>query len=86
MVQSINLQTERYIRLQLTLTKSFAVAKAEHRKLLRLCAGRDHELAVQFLVKHIDEAGRKLLHVIAGSRRGAARPGEDAHQRSSAAP
>jgi DNA-binding GntR family transcriptional regulator len=73
MVQSINLQTERYIRLQLTLTKSFAVANAEHRKLLRLCAGRDHDSAVQYLVKHIDEAGRKLLRVIAESRLGTTR-------------
>jgi DNA-binding GntR family transcriptional regulator len=85
-VQSINLQTERYIRLQLTLTKSFAVAKAEHRKLLRLCAGSDHGLAVQYLVKHIDEAGRKLLQVIAASRHGTVRPANDAHQRASAIP
>lgn len=85
MVQAINLQTERYIRMQLTLTKSFAVANAEHRKLLRLCAGRDHDLAVQYLVKHIDEAGRKLLHVIAGSRHGTA-PGGVAPQHPRAAP
>jgi DNA-binding GntR family transcriptional regulator len=86
MVQSINLQTERYIRLQLTLTKSFAVANAEHRKLLRLCAGRDHHSAVQYLVKHIDEAGRKLLRVIADSRHGTVRAGEVAHLRPSATP
>ena len=69
MVQSINVQTERYIRLQLTLTKSFAAAKAEHRKLLRLCAARQAKPAVAFLRKHIDDAGRKLLRVIAESRR-----------------
>lgn len=68
-VQSINVQVERYIRMQLTLTKSFAVAKAEHRKLLRLCASRDGDRAAEYLVKHIEEAGRKLLRVIAESRR-----------------
>ena len=68
-VQSINVQVERYNRIQLTLTKSFATAKAEHRKLLRLCATRDTDQAVEYLMKHIDEAGRKLLRVIAESRR-----------------
>jgi DNA-binding GntR family transcriptional regulator len=68
-VQSINVQVERYNRIQLTLTKSFAIAKAEHRKLLRFCASRDSEQAVEYLMKHIDEAGRKLLRVIAESRR-----------------
>ena len=72
-VQAINVQVERYIRLQLTLTKSFAAAKAEHRRLLRLCASRDSERAVEFLVKHIEEAGRKLLRVIADSRKPAGR-------------
>jgi DNA-binding GntR family transcriptional regulator len=69
MVQAINVQTERYIRLQLTLTKSFAAAKAEHRKLLRLCSAGDTKAAVVYLGKHIDESGRKLLRVIAESRR-----------------
>jgi DNA-binding GntR family transcriptional regulator len=77
-VQSINVQVERYIRMQLTLTKSFAVAKAEHRKLLRFCASRDSDRAVEFLVKHIDESGKKLLRVIAESRRVPGR-GDTAH-------
>jgi hypothetical protein len=36
-------------------------------------------LAVQYLVRHIDEAGRKLLRVIADSRRGTGRASGNPH-------
>jgi DNA-binding GntR family transcriptional regulator len=60
-LQGINFQTDRYIRLQLLLTGAIADAEEEHRELLRLCVARDAESAVLFLRKHISTAGRNLL-------------------------
>ena len=63
-VQGINLQTDRYIRLQLLLTGAVADAEVEHREILRLCEERDAERAVPYLRRHILSAGRNLLAAI----------------------
>jgi len=68
-IQGINLQTARYIQLQLLLTRAFDAAEQEHRELLRLCAARDVTQAVPYLRAHILDAGRNLL---AALRNGAA--------------
>jgi DNA-binding GntR family transcriptional regulator len=60
-LQGINVQTDRYIRLQLLLTGAIADAEDEHRELLRLCAERKVSEAVPFLRKHIRVAGDNLL-------------------------
>ncbi|WP_213878910.1 GntR family transcriptional regulator [Pseudomonas sp. dw_358] len=67
-VQGINVQTDRYIRLQLLLTDGKKEAEVEHRELLRLCEKGDVKTAVEYLRKHIDEAGANLLAVL-GKRR-----------------
>jgi DNA-binding GntR family transcriptional regulator len=60
-VQGINLQTERYIRVHLVMTDGLAEAEAGHRELLRLCALRQSDQAVAFLREHILGAGRSLV-------------------------
>lgn len=62
--QSINLQTERYVRLQLLLTDAVEDAEVDHREILRLCEARDAEHAVAYLRKHILDAGRQLLDAL----------------------
>ena len=68
-VQSINVQTDRYIRLGLFLDKDSSVgAEAEHRELLSLCANGKTRDAVAYLRTHIIHAGESLLRVLAESR------------------
>jgi DNA-binding GntR family transcriptional regulator len=67
-LQSVNLQTERYIRLHLLLTDGLGVAEREHRELLRLCALRATEQAVAFLNEHILGTGRALLLALRNHR------------------
>jgi DNA-binding GntR family transcriptional regulator len=68
LVQSINIQTDRYIRLQLLLTHAIADAEKEHREILRLCVARDVKRAVPYLRRHILDAGKSLLVAIGQSR------------------
>ena len=67
LVQGINVQTDRYIRLQLQLAGAAAVADAEkeHREILRLCEGRDKG-AVGFLRRHVLNAGKNLIVALKG--------------------
>jgi len=52
-IEGINIQTDRFIRLQLVLTDgAIATAEKEHRELLRLCAEHDPS-AIDFLRQHI---------------------------------
>jgi DNA-binding GntR family transcriptional regulator len=63
-VQSINTLTERYLRIQLSLTRDFAEAQAEHRQLLQLYrAGRAKE-AGAFVERHILSAKRALMEAM----------------------
>ena len=68
LIQTVNIQTDRYIRLQLLMTDAIAGAEAEHRELLRLCAAREVKPAVAFLRKHIRDAGANLVQAISASR------------------
>lgn len=63
-VQSINVQTDRYIRLQLLLTAGKKEAEVDHRELLHLCEKGDVKKAVQFLRKHIQRAGSDLITLL----------------------
>lgn len=67
-LQGINLQVERYIRLHLLATDGLAAAEREHREILRLCAMRDADGAVAFLQTHILDAGRNLVAVLRSER------------------
>lgn len=69
-IQGINVQTDRFIRLQLLLSDGVSNAEQEHRELLALCAGRDAKRAVPYLRKHILDAG-KSPHML-GARAAAA--------------
>jgi DNA-binding GntR family transcriptional regulator len=60
-LQGINVQTDRYIRLHLLLTGAIGDAREEHRQLLELCASGNAERAVPYLRDHILKAGRALL-------------------------
>jgi DNA-binding GntR family transcriptional regulator len=67
-LQGINLQTDRYIRLHLLLTQAIEKAEQEHREILRLCTLRDAERAVPYLREHILNASRTLLVALRQSR------------------
>jgi DNA-binding GntR family transcriptional regulator len=69
-IQAINLQTDRYIRLQLQLAGPGAVAnaEAEHRELLRLCEAREAKAAVAYLRRHILSAGKSLVAALIQDR------------------
>jgi DNA-binding GntR family transcriptional regulator len=58
-IETVNVQTDRFIRLQLLMSGATAVANAEHehRELLRLCAEHD-ERAIAYLRTHIENAGK----------------------------
>ena len=72
LLQGINLQTDRYVRLHLLLTGAFADAEQDHREILRLCTVRDVARAVPYLKEHILNAGRDLLVTLRNSRAGEA--------------
>lgn len=65
-VQSINFQVERFIRLQLLVERSFEKAEREHTELLRLCAERDVPGATSLLRQHILDAGGSLIAALPG--------------------
>lgn len=71
-VQGINLQTDRYIRLHLLLAQTKGEAEQEHRELLRLSTLRDVDRAVAFLRGHILNTGRTLLLALRKTRSAAA--------------
>jgi DNA-binding GntR family transcriptional regulator len=58
-IEAINVKTDRFIRLQLSMSGPTAVSNAEqeHRELLRLARARD-ELAVDYLRMHIKNVVR----------------------------
>jgi len=58
-IEAINVQTDRFIRLQLSMSGAAAVANAEreHRELLRLCGEHDTR-AIEYLKMHIENAGK----------------------------
>jgi DNA-binding GntR family transcriptional regulator len=55
-IEGINTQTDRFIRVQLVVSGAIATAEQEHRELLRLCAERD-PAAIDYLRQHILRAG-----------------------------
>lgn len=68
-IRTLNYKGERYIRLQLYLTREMERAKREHRELLDLCKARNVERAVELLGKHIRFAGQSLHDFVQERRR-----------------
>ena len=60
-LQGINVQIERYLRLHLLLTDGSDRADHDHRDLLRLCVARDVQGATNLLRAHILHTSRSLL-------------------------
>jgi DNA-binding GntR family transcriptional regulator len=56
-IEGINIQAERFIRVRLVVTGAIATAEQEHRELLRLCDERN-PAAVDYLRTHILDAGK----------------------------
>jgi DNA-binding GntR family transcriptional regulator len=67
-IRNINYNGERYIRLQLYLTRAVERAREEHRMLLDLCRKRDVEAACELLARHIRDAGKSLSRFVAEQR------------------
>src|SRR6185312_480567 len=68
-IRNINFNGERYIRLQLSLTRAMQRAREDHHKLLELCRSREVERACELLARHIRDAGKSLSVVVAEQRR-----------------
>ena len=70
-VDSLLQQTDRYTRLQLSLTKSARdVAEAEHLELVALCRKGDARGAAALLKRHIENAREELIAFLRKSRLG----------------
>lgn len=70
-VASLLQQTDRYTRLQLSLsTASREIAEAEHRQLVDLCRKGDGRGAAALLKRHIEHAGEELRNFLLSRRRG----------------
>jgi DNA-binding GntR family transcriptional regulator len=67
-IRNINYNGERYIRLQLYLTRAMERAREEHRMLLELCRKREVERACELLARHIRTAGKSLSVFVAEHR------------------
>jgi DNA-binding GntR family transcriptional regulator len=67
--ESLNLQIERFIRLQLLMDQDFEHASSEHHELLALCERRDVEAATAFLAEHILTTRRALKRNLGGGTR-----------------
>jgi DNA-binding GntR family transcriptional regulator len=63
LIQGINVQTDRYIRLQLLLTSGFEDAEREHRQILEMCKAADPAV-IKFMRDHIIRAGHDLLKAL----------------------
>ena len=67
-IKQLNYKGERYIRLQLYLTREMERAKKEHRMLLDLARQRNVEAAVDLLKRHIQFAGESLRQFVVEHR------------------
>jgi len=67
-VGRLNLQTDRFIRLQLALTGALDRARSDHRQILALAAAADARGAAALLRDHIREAGEGLAGALARDR------------------
>ena len=64
-------QSDRYTRLQLSLTHGESVASEEHKAIAQAAAKGDAELAARRLKKHIESAGHSLVNFLRVHRKNA---------------
>jgi DNA-binding GntR family transcriptional regulator len=67
-VTNLLVNTDRYTRMQLSLTNGRARAEKEHAQLARLCAAGDLDGAVELLERHIRDVGEGLVGFIASRK------------------
>lgn len=69
-IRSVNDRLERYLRLQLSLSRGQLTADDEHRRILAACIDKDKDLAGRLLFEHIMGACRSLLDSLPKGRGG----------------
>ena len=68
-IQNLNNNVDRYLRLHLQLTRAVRRAQQDHRKILELCRKRKIAAACDYLEKHIRDAGDALIEFLSHHRR-----------------
>lgn len=68
LLDRINLQSDRYVRMHLSVMKQREPAKEEHRKLLQLAQNRDVDEACDLLALHIRRTKDQLLEMVIAKR------------------
>ncbi len=68
-VQNLNFNVDRYLRLHLRLTDATHRARTDHRRILELCRRKKSDEACSYLAKHILDAGDQLRKALASHRR-----------------
>ena len=63
-VERLHRQAERYMRMQLALTKGESRAAAEHREILEACMREEEKTAASLVAEHIRTAGRALARFL----------------------
>jgi DNA-binding GntR family transcriptional regulator len=67
-IEKLNINIDRYLRIQLLLTNGTARAYDDHHAILAACRERDTGTAVKLLKRHILEAGRSLVECLQHER------------------
>ncbi len=67
-LERINLQSDRYVRLHLSVMEQREPAKEEHRELLKLARERKETAACELLAAHIERTKNELLELIEAKR------------------
>ena len=68
LLQRVNLQSDRYVRMHLSVMKQREPAKDEHRRLLTLAQEGRVEEACELLIEHIERTKEQLLQMVASKR------------------
>lgn len=68
LVQRVSLQSDRYVRMHLSVMKQREPAKEEHRQLLSLAKDRDADAGCQLLTYHLMRTKSQLLEMVAANR------------------
>jgi DNA-binding GntR family transcriptional regulator len=72
-VQTLHNQSDRYMRLQLTLTHGEVRASGEHRRILMAAKRKQTDRACEYLAAHIRDAGASLIDFLRIHREGTAK-------------
>nr|WP_281502736.1 GntR family transcriptional regulator [Aliiroseovarius sp. F47248L] len=68
LLQRINLQSDRYVRMNLSVMEQREPAKDEHRNMLKLAQERKIDVACEMLTRHILRTKTQLLEMVAARR------------------